>query len=634
MDSFSKLRARLEMLAEEYGAETWSKTNESSSERHEELDCCQSFVLGINHHINSTATPAEIAALYRHALTGHHDRARTFLHWLEHHQPVTLPFEILNYRNSEELVRVLKKIISNPSAFVAKTDSAEDRGLQLALAASPLLGKPQSHLWHSLKMLNDAYTLGRSFEDMSKAVSDVGPVHNYVDANGIPLPGVLREVSSQDGKGWMSIEQINLTPDSITVEGWKNTDLVPLIQKEDINVAIWLAFFESESLVSPGFSLNGIGRNTPSAKESESLRFNEKIFHPKWLGETNFGKSMFFADWLMKSFTMKDGLPSLTNPFVSGATVEGWLAPAFMIAIGDAGGVEPIVERLPLSTGRLEIICESVSVEKAAIDGNRHLQYRLLDINMVVDSSVYTINKDGSENHSHRRSLHTSPGERAHIIQENYEYISDIFPVFRRIKYILAMYSVLCRARDDGYMPSLALKEAILPHVSRWKSSVPPRPSLSPKPFHKGGCYCSGGVSAGAPATVTNTQTDPFNEKPFSPSFVVASCGWTVPIPEGATLREDLPRNGPGMTYTGGSGGHSFAVGSGEYQSFAKETSAVFIIDATNRHPRRAYFCSSFIDDRSGKEKFQKIDPFTRRTLDNNDPWAHIYPGKYPGSKE
>lgn len=186
------------------------------------------------------------------------------------------------------------------------------------------------------------------------------------------------------------------------------------------------------------------------------------------------------------------------------------------------------------------------------------------------------------------------------------------FPVFLRVKLLLGLFSTLCQARRDGAVLSAKEKRRLQAKITPYKEETTKDASIeySPKPYHKGGCFCSGGVSGRTDATVLETQLKPFEEL-HSPDFLVSSSGFISPVPEGATGPVSLydkksGKRETGMAFIGGSGGHGFD----------NKTTSVYVMDANSRQGPRTYYRNI-----TG----QKVDPFTGKTIDPTNPLAHMY---------
>ena len=208
---------------------------------------------------------------------------------------------------------------------------------------------------------------------------------------------------------------------------------------------------------------------------------------------------------------------------------------------------------------------------------------------------------------------------------EHNGYICDLFPVFQRVVLILSTFSIMSQARRDGIKLFEEAISRISKRINFYKADYEfnyPDKELSPKPFHKGGCYCNGGVSGSSAANVSSSQTKPLPPQPTSVNFVVTSAGVSSPVPHGATPAPT--QSGQGVRFAGGSGGK---WGSEEYGkgSFNHRTTEVWVMPATANQDARTYYKNS---PRNGNFDNQKLDPFTGRTIDRDDPLAHIYHGK------
>lgn len=522
------------------------------------INCCQAMYYGILAHAKGSEHFDDAKEYYRKAMTGSHEAARLFTSWIDEGKNIKIPLQ--NGKVTDQAA--IRDAISEAKKDDYKLDEAQQRGLVFASEFSKFCNPPIDHLWHSLRMLFDINEAGGNYTEVKESVKRVGPIHNVLDAHGIPVPGLLRERLPSEEDGWLDLDLLEFASGDFAVAGTPSGGLVPLLTQADLDVAAHLAFLEGPEPVAPSFSLD----KAPS--ERTDMRLDRKTFNPAWLAATPFGQSMYLADWLMKTFTMYDGLPSLTDPLFCGAAVKDWKAPDFMQAISKANGSFVLHDGTRASHGRLEIVVLSADVFRASIRKMlfwKVNQYRLNKIDLFVESSVYGGHKDACDTEHHfRNDPSTRPGARAAIIMENYQHITDSFPVFERVGLILAVFSIMCQARRDGIELSFGTRQRIAQRLNSYKADYErnyPKYELSPKPFHQGGCTCRGGVSGRTTATVSSTQTQPFVER-AGPRNVFGSNGnnngdgsakedfnWESIRPEWTTWAHYQKENMGGETY-------------------------------------------------------------------------------------
>lgn len=475
-----------------------------------ELTCCENAFNGLSRHLRGKTQWPAAQIYYQHALTCGRFPVDAYLNWIESRTTISFDETCRRISDTDALATAINR---HKSSTIQLSDS-DRRGVILASTLSSGLQTPINHMWHSLRMLCDISSVGSNYADVRKSVARVGPIHNMLDSEGLPVAGLLRARRSSEAEGWLDLGILEFSSGNFTVRGSPSGELVPLLTQADLDVAAQLAFLEATAPVAPTFSLD----NAPSHRTD--LRLDRKTFKPVWMAATPFGQSMYLADWLMKSFTMRDGLPSLTDPLVSGATVTDWRAPAVMQAVGDIMGSTTLPNGTQAPNSRLEIVVRSVDVSRATY--RHHLvrkadQYRLNGIDLFVESSLYGGSGDvRDEEHYRRDDPSTRPGARAAAILANYQHISDLFPVFERVVLLLSVFSMMCQAWRDGIELSDQTKQRIAQRIEGYKAdfgSNYPEYELSPKPFHKGGCYCSGGVSGRTTATVSSTQTISFDTR-------------------------------------------------------------------------------------------------------------------------
>lgn len=583
-----------------------------------DLNCCQNMIEGLVNHLSGSEKWSDAQIYYDHAKTCDRFPASTYSSWID--SKALLTFNKTCQSLSD--ISQLSAAIDRHKYSKVELEASDIRGLMVASSLAAMKSPfPVDHMWHSLRMLHDFSEVGSNYHEVQNSIARVGPIHNVLDEAGIPVAGHLRGKKESEEDGWLDVDIIEFSSGDYSVVGTPSGPLVPMVTQADLDVAVQLAFFEGPSPVAPSFSLD----RAPSKRND--MRLDRKTFSPSWLAATPFGQSMYLADWLMKSFSMRDGLPSLTDPLASGATVEGWRPPAVVDAASHATGSMTLPDGTIAEHARMEIVAQSANLDHATF--NRMLfwkvhQYRLNSVDVFVESSLYSGDDDSRNSiHHFKNDPSTDPGACADVITKNYEYISNLYPVFGRVQLILGLFSLMCQARRDGVKLSDAARKRLTARVAAYKADMQknyPEYELSPKPFHKGGCYCNGGVSGRVTATVAVKQAKPFEPRPHSVSFVVTSAGVSSPVPRGAV---PLPtETGQGIRYGGGKGGKWGAAehGMGE---FSERVSEVWVMPATKNHPARTYYKNSGAANRGGQP--QKVDPFTGRVIDRNHPLAHIY---------
>jgi len=477
-------------------------------------NCCESYSSGLREHLGGADRWSVAVPHYDRALEGNHQNAKLYKQWIHNGLAIDLPLDLASAADES----AVREYLSTERATTAPPPSARDRGVKLIAEYSAIYPGPINHLWHAAHIINDAKAIGCTYQELQTAVRRVGPVHNVLDPNGIPIPGCIRERDANEAAGWWTIELVEFNQGKAKVVGAASDPLPALVTQRDVDVALWLAFFEGIQPVAPSFSLDRAGDGT------HPRRLDRKTFNPPWLATTEFGQSMYFADWLMKSFTMRDGLPSLTDPTLSGGCIKDWKIPKFLEAMGTATGDDTLPDGQKTNHSRLEIVVKEVELTYATcrrwLSGAMH-QYRVDGICLDVESSLYTqaegMENGGARTHYRNNDPATTAGSRAQLLKDNYEYAGSIFPVFTRVKYILALFNVFCQARRDGVILSETERRRIQSTMDDYKreySQSFQKVEYSPKQFHKGGCYCSGGVSGRDQAKVTHSPLETIQIQP------------------------------------------------------------------------------------------------------------------------
>ncbi len=348
---------------------------------------------------------------------------------------------------------------------------------------------PDAAAWNGLMMIAEAQTLGVELDEFLRMSTNVGIVHNALTPLGTPVPGLIRRRLEGDPTGFARLEGVSVSGSDVTLIGKpSHPHELPLIIDEDREVAIALAFAELQPL-DASFSLETHGKLTPEYRAY--TRLDVQWFSPEWLAQTEAGKALYWADHLMKSMSMRDGFMSLFDP-----TVSSSLDPHFEIP--------KIVEELQSTHvddydgmgGRHAIMLKSIdySVERRGLGTAFDLLFR--DINVFIDGSYVRYEADGSEDRSVRpNDPNTSVGKWGALFTENYELISSLFPVFERVRQLLALFKLVAAARDEKLVNEAALQRKAQSIVQRFSARSRSEKILAPKPWHRGGCWCQGGVS-------------------------------------------------------------------------------------------------------------------------------------------
>ena len=575
-----------------------------------EQNCCDNHWYGLYCHALGPEHWPRARTYYTHALkSSEHARCRDFIEWIDKGLTLQPPIPLHDIDNEA----VVRQHLVETSAAEGKRGGLVDQALGRALELySEIIvglkdGEATAPSWHALRMINDVRALGATYDDLKRSVGRSGPMHNMLDEHGIPIPGQVRERSQAEPSGWFQVDGVRFENGVPTFLGPPAGPLPPLVTQDDCDVALWLAFLEGKDPAPPSFSLDAA-----SSDPASRCRVDRKTFKPTWLAETAFGQSMFLADWIMKTFTMYDGLPSVTEPYVSGGSVSGWIPTALIDAIASAEGGLELPDGSTTAHGRNEIVVHNVDVARASY--RRWLlwentEYLIQEIHLTIESSLFVYEQGASEKHFRENDPTTLTGARGKILAEHYDVAAEQFPVFFRVKQLLGIFATLCQARRDGVTlagkEKRRLEQIIAVYKDRYKNN--PGPEYSPKPFHRGGCFCFGGVSGRTNATVAQTQAQPFHEPPHTVDFLVSRSGFTSPVPDGGSGPH--PPRGSGVAFKGGSGG----------KGFHPKTTDVFVMDPNIHQGARTYYINI---------SNQKVDPFTGRTIDPDHPYAHIYHDK------
>jgi hypothetical protein len=348
--------------------------------------------------------------------------------------------------------------------------------------------------WHEVRTYADAEMLGCTASRLDRSVSRVGILHNILNENGVPLPQRYVQNVALRPNGWHCLDFVEVKNGAFSMVGETAEHIPPLLIPEDLDVALYLTYLAHSSSVAPTFSLEGTGHKV--------AHLNLKVFDPPWLAATSFGQSMFFADWLMKGLTM-GSVPSVLEPHKSSAMDTSWQ----QLSLFDELAKKTGAQQADLQN-RLAIVVTETPLDVA--QSGDVIQLRPHP-SVWIDSSMYRDLADGTREHFRRDDPKTRVGMQAQTFYQNYHEVSKMYPVFERVRLLSGLMAAVKYAHQAGVKLSASEQERLKKTIEPLKQNVEQQ-ELVPRPFHEGGCFCTGGVEIHATAKVQSIQKTLFTK--------------------------------------------------------------------------------------------------------------------------
>jgi hypothetical protein len=271
----------------------------------------------------------------------------------------------------------------------------------------------------------------------------------------------------------------------------------PLIFQDDIKVALALAFANEAGPSTPTFSLDRVEARSAGAKYDSILQ--RKVFDPEWLGTTDFGRSLFWSDYLMQQLVGIEGMPmqSLTDHTRTrrqqkaedpGSSWE-WLS-KLLATEGPETPKDSLGSRMCIKLRRLSVTISPDKTEIILRSGGCYLE-----------ASYIRPASNGKHNYAYRlNDTATQAGATAANVNVGWKRLSRIFPVFARLEQLLTLYKILEHGRQLGWRLSPNELELTKKFVTA-RPKLDPRTTVVPMPYHKSGCQCCGAWPEPAPIT-------------------------------------------------------------------------------------------------------------------------------------
>jgi len=300
------------------------------------------------------------------------------------------------------------------------------------------------------------YAIGRSIDEVSAAQQNVGFVFNRLSSDGFLIPYYYDD--NHQPRAQTSIDRlraVHLTTNNenmiseVSLVGSMDADAVPLVTDDDLLVALALAFDDSPQL--PSLSIESIEHD---AIDGRTTSLRRKKFSPRWVGATDFGRALYYADWLMcngygatVSLTKPFSWPDMSISRMNGAIYDS-IVDAHFGKLADSGRV------------MLHLVHVDYTSEKRRGFFKEEEVWWINGVNFRVDGSGITYLDDGTEDRLF--GLNDPDFQNAHsgLIHTNrYESLCAAYPVFARVRELFTLMRIIMDIRISGYTLSHGLKK-------------------------------------------------------------------------------------------------------------------------------------------------------------------------------
>lgn len=378
---------------------------------------------------------------------------------------------INNFAGSDSDLTFLECLFSNNTKntvylcdlISSSNERAVDDFYTLRVYLARSFSEPIEHLWrqreieHQLENPNFYNKLLKSNEmdKLSKelllsSTVDIGPDPSERDENGFPL--FTRAIDrrgfweKKTDQGWDRINSISISNKDFVVGKVTRTEKkkLPLIFKSDIELILILTLVNPEEsnkkVLPPRFGLEDPFKEPINIS---NLTFKKKFYSPRWLGITNFGRSLYYMDTLLFINENAKRVFSTTNPTVNASSAL-WKTPNIWLKANQCGGVSAS------SVGRNAFVCNR---RDPLVDINLFTFDDLsskLNINIPIelsrfDGSEHYLNEKGAEIHRDggRYLLRYYTVRHADVLTNGISEVYRAFPIFQRVAHLYGLYSTL-----------------------------------------------------------------------------------------------------------------------------------------------------------------------------------------------
>lgn len=329
---------------------------------------------------------------------------------------------------------------------------------------------PQQDFWQSLYEDLCLTEAGLPLEDIERSTLLMGPRYNPTAPNGFPVaylhegPSRKRKPPQKPDNGFVPAAG-TIALDSLT--GWQDgtvsydcsTDRTKpaYLLEEDFKVCAALVF-GGQHPINPGLSVE---KDSIPTHQNIEFFLQRKVWDPKWLGHTDFGRTLYYTDilagevcwsskWLYMPEVTKKGrvyTQQYTNSRVSSFFNE--------LSRMDATYQDPTMQT------RIMLRPEVMDFTLARINDQRLGQGIKLEpsvTRMRIDGAYKREKVDGSEDREVAlNDTRYLQGKRCQYMTDHYNELCRAFPVFERARQIMILYHAFLRL-SQAWSPNADLK--------------------------------------------------------------------------------------------------------------------------------------------------------------------------------
>lgn len=389
-------------------------------------------------------------------------------------------------------------------------------------------------VWWEVALRSELGLRNDSPSELEQATRDIGPSFNSLTSDGFLTPRVRPVFPLQDAP-LASVDRIrfNKATGEFVVEGAPASEhALGVVGSDDVNVALALAF-GSDKPELPGFGLD-------DAQTDHSVSFlKQKVFRPEWLENTDFGKSFYWADYLLKQTWHGAGYISLKNPFRF-RHIYSRNEPSMEYLFSD--GIEALpnlgqdyfkvfdaqmpeniaalsdwydsnkdlshMEDDSVLSSRLCITLKDVCFS-SSVSGNS-VEVSVVRATPMIEAALYRRNTDGTLDSNYRiNDPRFHAGIFAYGFSSHWNVVCDELPVFSRVAELLKL-SLLFKYLREELGVSVSTKTIEQLHAIKMQYSTSSKNyQFVPAPFHHDGCTCLGGVNVFDVGVATESGPSP-----------------------------------------------------------------------------------------------------------------------------
>lgn len=343
--------------------------------------------------------------------------------------------------------------------------------------------------WSTALMKAQASNMGLSYEDILASTFFAGPSYNPISDNGLPVLGVWEPPSKNENQvEEQTLDQGSYVPESgvvklkgvmcnrngtLSFDFIKASDSPALLVSEDFEIAMALAYGNPDKPITPSLSLEAPSEN---GFNDEYDVFLHKLWGPKWLGYTDFGRTLYITDqligaicWCPKEF--KVGAPNQT--FHSGVSEFALELTEDITLTGGRSSAG--------ADARVMLKPEHLSMPHTK-DRNGNIIIKIAETKMRVDGS-YIVNK-GTDGENRLLALNDdmyTQGRTVNKLTARYNDIASLMPIFARAQELMALMHSIAQARKLGFKLNPNLQSRITKHYQELEA-------LPPLPIHEQLC--------------------------------------------------------------------------------------------------------------------------------------------------